>query len=120
MSVEEDLLNMLKHIKFSPPAAMAEMARACEFGILKQLKAMIDKRIEDYAKSGVGGMDSFTETMDPFTILGVSMDASEEEVRDAYRKKAFEVHPDRGGSNLEMAKVNAAWETIRKFRGWTP
>ena len=37
-----------------------------------------------------------------------------ESARDAYRKRALELHPDRGGSHEGMLQLNAVWERIRK------
>ena len=48
----------------------------------------------------------------------MSTNATEEEVKKAYRDRARVSHPDRGGSQEEMKKVNAAWEAIKLFRGW--
>ena len=44
----------------------------------------------------------------PHTVLGVSADACREEIEEAYRRKARSAHPDAGGSNEEMARINAA------------
>lgn len=41
-------------------------------------------------------------------ILGVKPDASEDEIKRAYRAKAKAAHPDAGGSKDEMAELNAA------------
>ncbi len=50
-------------------------------------------------------------------ILGVSPNATEPEVRAAYRKLAFEKHPDRGGSTEAMQEVNNAMDAYKaKFK----
>ncbi len=51
---------------------------------------------------------------DPFTTLGLSRNASQEEIRRAYRQKVREVHPDQGGSPEEFKKVQAAYESLRR------
>ncbi len=64
---------------------------------------------------------------DPFDILGVSPDASKEEIRAAWRKAVRESHPDqmiaRGVpkealkmAEVRMAAINAAWEQINEMR----
>ncbi len=46
--------------------------------------------------------------------LGVAPDASEAEIRDAYRRLARRAHPDApGGSAREMAMLNEAWRVLR-------
>jgi DnaJ-class molecular chaperone len=54
---------------------------------------------------------------DPYTVLGVPRQASEEDIRRAYRKLAKELHPDLNPSNRAAAeerfkKVSAAYEII--------
>lgn len=41
-------------------------------------------------------------------VLGVRPNATADEIRDAYRRKAMEKHPDTGGSHAAMAELNAA------------
>ncbi len=60
---------------------------------------------------------------DPYKVLGVSPDASDEEIKQAYRRLAKKYHPDLNPGDQEAAKrmqeVNAAYEQIKnpeKFR----
>lgn len=54
---------------------------------------------------------------DPYKILGVSPDASDEEIKQAYRRLAKEYHPDRNPGDKtaaeKMQQVNAAYEQIK-------
>lgn len=45
-----------------------------------------------------------------FEVLGVSSRASREQIKEAYRRKAFETHPDRGGSTEKFNAVQTAYE----------
>ncbi|MBI3866047.1 MAG: DnaJ domain-containing protein [Planctomycetia bacterium] len=49
---------------------------------------------------------------DYYAILGVALDADAETIRRAYKRRAFECHPDRGGSHEQMIRINAAWEIL--------
>ncbi len=53
---------------------------------------------------------------DYYTVLGVSQSAAPEEVKSAYRKLAFEYHPDRTGGDPEsadrMKAVNEAYAVL--------
>jgi curved DNA-binding protein CbpA len=50
---------------------------------------------------------------DPYRVLQVTPDAEPEVIQAAYRALARKHHPDVGGSELQMAMLNAAWETLR-------
>ena len=63
----------------------------------------------------------------PYDVLGVSPDASDEEVKHAYRDKVKHLHPDTLRSkglpeeviatvNEQMTRINAAWEMVKRDR----
>jgi hypothetical protein len=51
---------------------------------------------------------------DPFAVLGVSPDATLEEVRVARRRLARAAHPDHGGDEARMREINQAFDQVVK------
>jgi hypothetical protein len=49
-----------------------------------------------------------------YQVLGVDPDASDDEVRDAYRDKVQELHPDQGGDEEAFSRVNEAYERVKR------
>lgn len=51
--------------------------------------------------------------MDHYELLEITREATPEQIRSAWRKKALEWHPDRRGGNTEkFKKIQEAFETI--------
>jgi DnaJ domain len=51
-------------------------------------------------------------TTDPYAVLGISPEATLDEVRSARRKLAAKFHPDHGGDPVRMGEINVAFDTI--------
>lgn len=47
-----------------------------------------------------------------YDTLGVPKDASPEDIKKAYRAKAMEHHPDRGGSTADFQRIQMAYDTL--------
>ena len=50
---------------------------------------------------------------DFYNILGVSRQASDAELKKAYKKASMQHHPDRGGDEEQFKKVNEAYATLK-------
>jgi DnaJ-class molecular chaperone len=50
--------------------------------------------------------------MDYYSILGVPKNASQDQIKKAYKKQSMKHHPDRGGNEEEFKKVNEAYQTL--------
>lgn len=114
VGIEEDLFNMFKYLNVggnTPIDMLKNMMSTIEMELLAKMRAQIDARMAELK----GTTDS---SLDPFAILEVTPNSTREEVVKAFRKKAWSAHPDRGGKDEDMIKINAAYEAIRRFKGW--
>jgi len=51
-------------------------------------------------------------THDYYKILGVEREASQAEIKNAYRKLAMKHHPDRGGDDIKFKEINEAYDCL--------
>ena len=50
---------------------------------------------------------------DYYKILGVSENASDSDIKKAFRKLAVKYHPDRGGDENKFKEANEAYDTLK-------
>lgn len=50
---------------------------------------------------------------DYYEVLGVSKNASADEIKKAFRKAAIEHHPDKGGDETRFKEINEAYEVLK-------
>ena len=100
-------------------------------GVISQEELNVINLISDYM--GISNSDFASvkamfirETDSAYKILGVDPNASDEEVKKAYREMAKKNHPDlvsnlgdevRQAAEKKFQEINAAYETIKKQRG---
>jgi curved DNA-binding protein len=51
--------------------------------------------------------------MDPYQVLGVDQSASDQDIKQAFRKLAVQYHPDRGGDEDKFKEINEAYDKIK-------
>lgn len=56
----------------------------------------------------------------PYALLGVTATSNPEEIRAAYKKRALETHPDKGGDPEEFLRVKQAYEAINSGKAILP
>lgn len=50
--------------------------------------------------------------MNPYNVLGVAKNAGADNIKKAYRKKAMQTHPDKGGNEDTFKQVSAAYDLL--------
>jgi len=120
-AVLEELLDGLFHIA----RADGNISQA-ELDYLEQVAFIFG--LDQAAWERIQANNLGVEGHDPYELLGVSREASDDEVKRAYRQLVRENHPDRlvaqgmpqefiEMANEKLATINGAYEQIRKQRG---
>jgi DnaJ like chaperone protein len=117
-------------------AALVRIARAdgpvtrSEGDMLRGIHARfgLDRAAWERAKGGTPRGVTAQQVEDPYRILGLTRDATDEEIRAAWRQLMRENHPDSLASRgvpeefvkratAKVADINAAWDRIKRERG---
>jgi len=120
-AVLEDVLDGLFHIAKADGRVTGD-----EDAFLARVAEVFGFSAQEYDRIRIGHLGAPED--DPYIILGVDRDADDDTVRRAYRKVAFQNHPDRliaRGAPAEMqriavekmAVINAAYAAIVQARG---
>ena len=121
-AVMEEILGALFHIAKADGAVHpAEMEMLSRTAMIFGFNAHAFERLKNIHLGADGGDN-------PYDVLGISPDASDEEVKKTYRKLIRENHPDTlmaqgvpqefiDLANEKMATINAAYDRIEKQRG---
>lgn len=101
-------------------------------GQTKLSEVELIQQISNYMGIGTSDFNSiksmfYSDTHVAYSILGISPDATNEEIKKAYRKMAVEYHPDKVsylGEDVQQTakekfqKINQAYESLKKERGF--
>lgn len=71
--------------------------------------------------SQLPGMVGQQPGFDPYQVLGLDKSATDEEVKNRYRKLIHKLHPDTAGTegtSFLLQMVLASYELIKRGRGW--
>ena len=120
-AVLEELLDGLFHIARADGKVTEQ-----ELQYLERIAEIFGFNAHDWDRIKAGNMGP--DASDPYQILGVNRNASDDEIKAAHRKLVRENHPDRLVSqgmppefielaNEKLATMNAAYDRVRELRG---
>jgi DnaJ like chaperone protein len=121
--VLEDLLGALFHIALADGSLHAR-----ELDFLKRIAEIFGFSEGDFDR--IKSIHAGPDAADPYTVLGIAHDASDKEIKSAYRKLIRENHPDKliaeglpqefvDVANEKMKAINVAYDKVAKQRGLT-
>lgn len=113
---------------FRPPdawgggARTADEAQALAFAAAGRPLIHIDDHWAGAWKRSLAGLDPFPKQRsraspnNPYLVLGLGSNATLEEVKQAFRRRALELHPDQGGDAEAFVATKRAYDAIVKRR----
>jgi DnaJ like chaperone protein len=123
-NMEHPLRLQLLHYLFNIAKADGNVDQS-EMKLIRQIANYLGISVADY--ESIEGM-FYKDVAHAYAILEISQDASDSEVKKAYRKMAVKYHPDKvshlgeefkKAANEKFLKVKEAYEKIKKERGLT-
>ena len=90
-------------------------------GIAEYADEILRRREEDEQQARArarAAIWSASRPLSAFTTLGLPTTASVDEIKRAYRRRAMQLHPDRGGDHSAMVRLNAAYEEAAEYAVW--
>jgi len=78
------------------------------------MRSFFEQQQQQQQQSGSSGgrQDSKTDTTRFYKVLGIAKDATDSQIKKAFRKLAREHHPDRGGDPEKFKEVQTAYEIL--------
>ncbi|CAD7941602.1 unnamed protein product [Amoebophrya sp. A120] len=95
-----------------------KLAKEAEGSYLEQLNKQFDEYILRQMRFKSEVIDEIARLHESaaYAILGVDINATDEEIKKAYRQTAMYCHPDKGGDKADFQELNNAYEKIMNQR----
>ena len=121
MSDRDELANVQNQIFNLAFRMIIDWLNQLMVGQLDRNQIMAFMQNMGFDPSQLGDMVSQYPEFDPYQVLGLSKNASQEEVKQRYRELIFKLHPDKSGTsstNYLFQMVQAAYDKIKGERRW--
>jgi DnaJ-domain-containing protein 1 len=92
-----------------------------ETGIAEYADDILRRREEEEQQANAqarAALWSASLPLSAFSTLGLPSTASLGEIKVAYRRRAMQLHPDRGGDHSAMVRLIAAYEEAAEYTAW--
>lgn len=90
---------------------------------INALRAIDRYGVSDFLNRTFTGFKELPQTVEIscWQILGIEPTRDADIIKDVYRKKAMELHPDKGGDSHEFARLSAAYDlAMKKAKSFQP